>query len=151
MGVMQPVTGCRKVRLDKERKHSMSFHDYIRYSNKSQFPSDCFPILTDHLLTIASWIQDSSDRPLGVVALYPERPAAKLPKSMQFFTFSRKRTVYSALKQVEDAFAEFYLRTDVLPFVNTAPSVYFRSPQKLPSRLVNRFRKAGALLYAIEE
>jgi len=125
-------------------------YEYVRYADPSKFPSDTFHALTDHLLTMRNWLYKASETPLGLIGLFPSRPAVNLPYTMRFFTFSKKRTAYTALKQVEDIFAEFYLMTDILPFIITIPSLYFHSPQKLPSKIKSQFKRRGVLLYAVE-
>lgn len=131
----------------------MSLLQHLKYHSREEFPMEAYPALSDHMYSLASRLQDSQPvrGVVGIVGLYPARPVKRPPTSASFFTFTTSRTAYAALRDVEDIFADFYLRSGILPHISPLPKRYFDEPTALSQSLLTTFAKQGALLYGAEE
>lgn len=131
----------------------MGVREYIRFNDPRSFPFEIHPALSDYFLTLSQRLTDSppSRRVSGIVGLYPHRNRARQIETVSFITFTTARTAYSALKDVEEVFADFYLQSGILPYINPVPNAHFRHPELMPSRIRSAFMKQGAYIYGIEE
>jgi hypothetical protein len=129
--------------------------EYLRY-RELEFAAKTWPHVTHALWQLRRTLDGSDEcprRPLNpksltcLVGLFPERSKTQRPKSIQFFAFSRCRSTYAALRDVEDVFAEFYLMTDMLPVITPAPDSLLRHLDRMPDQPRLEMSKRGVLVY----
>ena len=131
----------------------MSLIQYLKYAERAQFPTESHPAITDYFYSLGNQFTEQN-RPRSVVRIvgvYPRREPRRPIESLSFFAFSKSRTAYAALRNLEDVFAEFYLRTGVLPYINPLSQRYFEKPKELSQSLLNVFARNGALVYGPKE
>lgn len=131
----------------------MSLIQYLKYADSTQFPTKSHPATSDYFHTLGNQIIQL-DRPkslVGIVGVYPRREPDRPIESLSFFAFSGSRTAYAALTELEDVFADFYLLTGVLPYINPLSKGYFAKPKELSQYLLNVFSRNGALIYGPKE
>jgi len=134
----------------------MSLTQYLKYSDRTQFPTGSHPATSDYFHTIGNQLNQLNqlNRPksvVGIVGIFPRTEPRCSIDSLSFFAFSGSRTAYAALKDLEGVFADFYLQTGVLPHINPLPQRYFENPKKLSLSLLNVFSRSGALVYGPKE
>lgn len=131
----------------------MRIREYVRYRNREDYPMESYPAISDFFYTLSMRVGEvaPSRRVLGIVGLYPFRRSARPIDTISFVTFSTTRTTYAALKDVEDIFADFYLQSGILPYINPLPQVYFKEPELLPGKVKSILHKQGAYIYGVEE
>lgn len=131
----------------------MSLTRYLKYSERDQFPSDSHPVITDYFYCLGNQFikLDHPKNVVGIVGIYPRREPRRPIESLSFFSFSTSRTAYAALRNLEEVFAEFYLQTGVLPYINPLSQRYFEKPKELSQSLLNVFARNGALIYGPKE
>ncbi len=131
----------------------MRLQQVLKYKTSNDLPTQVYPALSDHFVTLTHTLRDA-DLPstlAGVIGIFPFRKPRTEPDSVSFFTFSSNRTAYAALRDVEEIFAEFYLRTGVLPYLNPMPRSFYLNPDTLPRKTRTLFGKQGAFIYGTEE
>jgi hypothetical protein len=131
----------------------MSLSQYLKYSDRTQFPTESHPATSDYFHSLGNqFIQRKRSKSLvGIVGIYPRKEPRHAIESLSFFAFSGSRTAYAALRDVEDVFADFYLRTGVLPYINPLSKRFFEKPKELSQSLLNVFMRNGALVYGPQE
>lgn len=132
----------------------MAMNDVFRYTSQQDFPYDVFPQLSDSYMVLSSWLRQGnlSNRVISVAGTFPSKYfARRQPPTLDFFPFTTNRTAYAAIREVEDVFAQFYLATNILPYLHPLPATWLKQPNLLPDNLLRRFRSKGALLYASED
>lgn len=127
----------------------MHLEQYIKYKDPYKFPFDQNPVSSDYLLTLVNEIGDKKPPTTikEIVSLFPKREPKYQLTVLPFFVFCTNRTIYSALKDVEEVFTEFYLRTGVLPNIRPLASFYLRHPKDLPLGLLADFNRRGGVVY----
>jgi len=131
----------------------MSLIQYLKYSDRTQFPTESHPAISDYFHTLGNHLyqQNRSKSLVGIVGIYPRKEPRCHIESLSFFAFSGSRTAYAALRDVEDVFADFYLQTGVLPYINPLSQRFFEKPKELSQSLLNVFARNGALVYGPQE
>lgn len=131
----------------------MSLAQCLKYPERAQFPTDSHPIITDYFYSLGNQFIEPglSKSVVGVVGVYPRREPRRAVESLSFFAFSTSRTAYAALRDLEEVFAEFYLQTGVLPFINPLSKRYYEKPHEMPQSLLKVFARNGALIYGPKE
>jgi hypothetical protein len=124
----------------------------VRYKEEQEFPVKEFPVLSDHLIVLRRTLahRHPPDSVRGLVGVFPSRKLVKQPSSLRFYSFNRNRTIYGALRDMEQMLADFYLRSDILPLVIPFPERAFEK-KRLPETVMAALYHRGALIYDSEE
>lgn len=133
----------------------MEIRRLLRYS-EPELAGDTWPqvadvfgslrwMLASHLDGEPQLIQPKSL--LCVVGFFPDRSRTQRPQSLEFLVFSRARSTYAALRDLEDVFGELYLRTDILPIITPAPQRMLTHPDRLPKHYLMEMAKRGGLVH----
>jgi len=124
--------------------------ELVKYQRRDEFPFNQHPILSDHFMMLHKSFLQFEKKPQirGIISLFPFKPRKTKLEVLPFYSFSTNKTGYAALKLLEDVFAEFYLKTEILPVINPMHFTYIENYKKLPMHIVRKFQKRGAVLYA---
>ena len=124
--------------------------ELVKYRDEDEFPYDQHPDLSDHFMLLKQSFRQLEEKPQvrGIISLFPPESRKTGIEVLPFYSFSSNRTGYAALKLLEEVFAEFYLKTEILPVINTMHCKFIRQYRELPVHIVRRFQERGAILYA---
>lgn len=127
----------------------MNLFEEVRYRGEDEFLQSQDPILTDYFIWLSRELRSLQDKQQvrGILSLFPLKPRKTKFEVLPFYAFSTNRTAYATLVNLEDVFANFYIKTDIFPVINSIHHSYIENYKELPHPLVRKFFQRGALLY----
>jgi hypothetical protein len=122
--------------------------EFVRYRNVSDIPREPFQELTGYLIELHYFARDqlipASVR--GIVGILPT-PRYRAIESLQFYSLNTSRTLYGALRDMEQLLGEFYRASGILPIVTPLPARLIHYPGEIPPFVKRQVHSRGALLY----
>jgi hypothetical protein len=137
--------------------------DWIRYTNKDDFPSTEYPYLTDHFLALSDdFKKKKRNRTIKkIIGIYPKIRKTKIirassrkgriPSEIEFPVFCTNKTAYATIKEVAPVLTKFYMKTSIFPIITPYPvKIWEYLDDVMPEYIIKSFETRGALLYDIE-
>lgn len=129
--------------------YTMHLLELVRYKAITDFPTRDNPIISDYLTQLVQNVESTKipKQTLGIVGVIPKNKVTKAPDYMFFYTMTTRLTSYAALRDVEEIFADFYLRSNVLPDITSFSKRYYYDIKNFPVFTANVIGKQGVLIY----
>jgi len=125
----------------------MNLLEQIKFSPADQiFPSGINPVLQDYL-HVAYDIFRSRPIKKTIKLVVTAPPLKRFGNSILFHAFASNKTAYGTIEDLEKVFADWFIRTDILPIINPIPFKYIETPQLLPKAWYSPIRNRGVLIY----
>ena len=125
----------------------MSILEIVKFDARRRiFPPEMKPVLQDNLHLSSDLFTRMQVRPtIRFVLTAP--PLRRPGNSIVFYAFATNRTAFGAIQDIESVFAQWFLKTRILPIINPIPMKYYEEPEMLPKEWYTTITKRGVGIY----